>query len=122
MRRKKGLESMQRLTTNHYRTKIALLRRIENILDEVLRIDRVNNLRLHGVRRDMGLLEHALRACEDGFCRLRHRLDPASLLGFDARLLLCFVLWVGRATEFEQFPGQRGQGMQEFLFKDTATT
>ena len=31
MGRKKGLEPMQRLTTNHYRTKIALLRRVENI-------------------------------------------------------------------------------------------
>src|SRR5262245_30231121 len=111
MGRKKGLESMQRLTTNHDRTKIALLRRVENILDKVLRIDRVNNLRLHGVCRDMGLLEHALRACEDGFCRLRYRLDPAGLLGFDTRLLLCFVLRVGGATEFEQFSGQRWQGV-----------
>ena len=62
----------------------------------------VNNLRLHGVRRDMGLLENALRACEDRFCRLRYRLDPAGLLGFDTRLLFCFLLRVGGAAEFGQ--------------------
>ena len=96
---------MQRLTTDHYRTAMTRLRRFENILDEVLRIDRVNNLCLHDVRRDMGLLENALRACEDGFCRLRYRREPAGLLGFDARLLLGFLLRVWRSRRIRAVLG-----------------
>src|SRR5215475_8403958 len=95
MGRKKGLEPMKRLTTDHDRAEITPLRRFENILDEVLRIDRINQLRLHGVHRDVGLLENALCACEDGFCRLRRRLGPVGLLCFEASLLLLFLLWVG---------------------------
>src|SRR5262245_48071938 len=89
------------------------LRRFENILDEVLCTDRVNNLRLHDVLRNMRLLENALRVGEDGFCRLGYRLDPAGLLCFDVRLLLGFLLRVGGASEFEQFSRERWQGVQQ---------
>lgn len=81
---------MKRLTTDHHRATLLRLRRFENVQDDVLRIDRVSKLRLHGVCRDSGLLENAPGTGEDRFCRLRHRFEPASSLCFDARLLLLF--------------------------------
>jgi hypothetical protein len=101
-----GLEPMIRLTTDHHRTTMARVCRFENVKDDILGVDRVHNLRLHGVLSHACLMENLLRTREHGFGRLRNGLDPAGLFCFEARLFSLFLLRILRAAEFQEFSGQ----------------
>src|SRR5882724_4403105 len=90
--RQESPQAMQRLTTDHHGATLLRPRRFEHMQDDVLGMDRGRHLRLHGIRRDAGLVEKTLSAGEDRFGGLPHRLEPASLLGVDTRLLLRFLL------------------------------
>src|SRR5437867_3203548 len=117
-----GLEPMKRLTTDHHRTTMARVCRFENVKDGILRVDRISNLRLHGVLRHAGLMENVLGAREHGFGRLRNGLDPAGLFGFEARLVPLFLLRLLRTTEFQELSGQWRQGMQQAHTKALTAT
>jgi hypothetical protein len=101
-----GLEPMVRLTTDHHRTTMARVCRFENVQDDILSIDRVYNLRLHGIRRHVCRMENLLRAREHGFSRLRRGLAPAGLFCMEVHLFSLFLLRIPRAAEFQEFAGQ----------------
>src|SRR4030095_9085278 len=122
MGRPEGLESMKRLTTNHHRTTMARVCRVENIMDGILCIDCVNNLRLYGVLRYACLTENMLRAREHRFGRLCNCLNPPGLFCFETRLFLLFFLRISRTAEFQECSRQGRQGVQKAHTKALAST
>src|SRR5262245_13343904 len=112
---------MMRLTTNHHRTTMTCICRFENVLDDILGVDRVHHLRLHGVSRHTCRMENLLRAREHGFSRLRSGLAPAGLFCLEACLFPLFVLRILRAAEFQKFWGQWWQSVQQAHTKTLAS-
>jgi len=111
-----------RLTTNHHRTTMTCVCRFENVIDDILGVDRVHYLRLHGIRRHVCRMENLLRAREHGFGRLRHGLDPAGLFRLEACLFPLFLLRILRATKFQELAGQWWQSAQQAHMKTLAST
>src|SRR5262245_6159566 len=122
MGRPEGLESMKRLTADHHRTTMARVCRVENIMDGILCIDCVNNLRLYGVLRHACLTENMLRVREHRFGCLCNCLNPPVLFCFEIPLFPLFLLRLFRAVEFQEFPGQGWQGVQKAHAKALAPT
>src|SRR5215510_15314756 len=110
------------LTTDHHRTTMARVCRFENVQDDILGVDRVHNLGLHGIRRHVCRMENLLRAREHGFGRLRHGLAPAGLFRVEARLFSLFLLRIPRAAEFQELAGQWWQSVQQAHTKTLAST
>ena len=113
---------MTRLTTNHHRTTMARVCRFENVQDDILGVDRVHNLRLHGIRRHVCRMENLLRAREHGFSRLRSGLAPAGLFCMEVHLFSLFLLRILRATKFQELAGQWWQSVQQAHMKTLAST
>src|SRR5262245_38918279 len=122
MGRPEGLESMKRFTTDHYRTTMARVCRVENIMDGILCVDCVNNLRLYGGLRHACLTEKMLRVREHRFGRLCNCLSPPGLFCFETCLFLLFLLRIFRAAEFQEFSWQGRQGVQKAHTKALAST
>src|SRR5262245_50240772 len=122
MGRPEGLDSMKRLHAATHRTTMARVCRVENIMDGILCIDCVNNLRLHGVLRHACLTENMLHVREHRFGRLCNCLNPPGLFCFEMLLFLLFLLRIFRAAEFQEFSGQRWQGVQKAYTKALAST
>src|SRR3989442_15588201 len=110
------------LTADHYRATMGCVCRFVHVQDDILVVDRVHNLRLHGIRRHVCRMENLLGAREHGLSRLRSGLAPAGLFCMEVYLFSLFLLWIPRAAEFQEFAGQWWQSVQQAHTKTLAST
>ena len=113
---------MMRLTTDHHRTTMTCVCRFENVIDDILGVDRVHHLRLHDVLRHACRMENLLRAREHGFSRLRSVLAPAGLFCMEVHLFSLFLLRIPGTAEFQELAGQWWQSVQQAHAKTLAST